>query len=338
MHRGFVAAAVVMMALPLGAADRPAGRMFATRSIVYARHGMVAAAHPLAVQIAVDVLKRGGTAVDAAIAAERGARPDGAHRQRHRRRPVRHRLGREDPEALRPERQRPLAALAHAGGFSSRGLDHIPPYGPLPVTVPGCVDGWFELHAQFGRLPMPRSWRRPRARPRGVPGQRADRLLWGTERAVARAVPALPETFTHDGRAPAKGEIWRNPALADTRAHRREGRDVFYKGDIARTIARTVKEAGGFLSYEDLAAHHSEWVEPVSTNYRGVRRLGAAAQRPGDRRAADPEHPRGLRPAVDGLRQRRPRRTPSSRPRSWPSRTGRASTPTRTSPRCPWSG
>ncbi len=155
MHRGLVAGVVMTMALPLGAGDRPTGRLFATRSIVYARHGMVAAAHPLAVQIGVDVLKRGGSAVDAAIAVNAAL---GFLE------PMSCGIGGDLFAIVWDAKSGKLYGL-NASGRAPGALtaDKVPPEadGTIPYrtpyawTVPGAVDGWFELHHRFGRLSMP---------------------------------------------------------------------------------------------------------------------------------------------------------------------------------------
>ncbi|HWP95062.1 MAG TPA: gamma-glutamyltransferase [Gammaproteobacteria bacterium] len=251
--------------------DRVTGRAFASRSEVIARHGMAATSQPLATQIALEVLKRGGSAVDAAIAANAALglmEPTGCG------------IGGDlfalvwDPKTAR------LYGLNASGRsprsltltwFRENGYTRIPSHGPLPVSVPGAVDGWFELHRRFGRLPM-KEVLEPAIRYArdGFPVSELIAFYW------ARSVPLLSkyenfkETFTLDGRAPRKGEIFRNPYLAATLEKiARGGRDAFYKGDIARTIAAYLKRQGGFLSYEDLAAHASEWVEPLSVDYRG---------------------------------------------------------------------
>ena len=155
--------------------------------------------------------------------------------------------------------------------FRSRGLQRVPPYGVLPVTVPGCVDGWFALHERFGKLPMG-AILAPAIRyaREGFPVSELIAHYWQLSVPARVEYPGFLETFTSDGQAPRKGEIWRNPPLADTLEKiARSGRDVFYRGEIAHTIGDYMQRHGGFLSYEDLAAHHSEWVEPVSTTYRG---------------------------------------------------------------------
>lgn len=254
------------------AADRVTGRAFATRSEVIAPHAMAATSQPLATQIALDVLKAGGSAVDAAIAANAALglmEPTGNG------------IGGDlfaivwDPAT---ERLHGLNASGRSPRsltleeFERRGLERVPPYGVLPISVPGCVDGWFELHDRFGRLPM-NEVLAPAVRyaREGFPVSELIAHYWDLSVRSRAEHPFFLETFTIDGRAPRKGEMWRNPMLASTLERiGSEGRDAFYRGDMARTIARTVQDAGGFLSYDDMAAHASEWVEPVSTSYRGV--------------------------------------------------------------------
>ncbi len=266
------AAALLAASAPAQAADRVTGRAFATRSEVIARHGMAAASQPLATQIALDVLRQGGSAVDAAIAANAALglmEPTGNG------------IGGDlfaivwDAESgrlhgLNASGRSPRSLTS--GEFRRRGLDRVPPYGPLPITVPGCVDGWFELHERFGKLPMS-AVLAPAVRyaREGFPVSELIAHYWDLSAERLAGQPNFRETFTIDGRAPRKGEIWRNEPLADTLERiGREGRDVFYRGDMARVIARTVVEAGGFLDEADLAAHRSEWVEPVGADYRGA--------------------------------------------------------------------
>ncbi|MBK6962476.1 MAG: gamma-glutamyltransferase [Bacteroidales bacterium] len=259
--------------LSLIAQDRVTGKSFATRSEVIGQHGMVATSHPLATQIGLDILKKGGTAVDAAIAANAALglmEPTGCG------------VGGDLFAIVWDAKTGKLYGLNASGRspasltldyFRQQKLEKIPSFGPLPVSVPGCVDGWFELHKRFGKLPV------------------TDLLMPAVEYAekgfpvtelvayyLGRSVPNLGsrfpnvmETYTLDGKTvPVKGDIFRNPGLAKTyRQLIAGGRDAFYKGEIATTIAAFMKEQGGFLSYDDLATHHSEWVEPVSVNYRG---------------------------------------------------------------------
>ncbi|GHH60694.1 gamma-glutamyltransferase [[Pseudomonas] boreopolis] len=265
-------AAILLAALPSAhAADRITGPSFATRSEVIAPHAMAATSQPLATQVALDVMKRGGSAVDAAIAANAALglmEPTGNG------------IGGDlfaivwDPGTKKlygyngSGRSPKSLTLAE---FQRRGLKEIPPTGPLPVSVPGAVDGWFALHERFGRRPMAENLA-PAIRYAREGHPVAETIAYYWDRSVPRLsqYPGFKEQFTIDGRAPRKGELWKNPNLANTLQKIAEGgRDAFYKGDIARTIDAYFKANGGFLSYEDMASHHGEWVEPVSTNYRG---------------------------------------------------------------------
>ena len=253
------------------ARERVTGRTFATRPDVIAQHGMAATSQPLVTQIAVDVLKQGGTAVDAAIAANAALglmEPTGSG------------MGGDLFAMVWDARTRKLYGLNASGRspvsleasvFSDAGLTRIPARGPLPVTVPGCVDGWFELHGRFGRLPM-KHVLEPAVRyaREGFPVSELIAYYWEQSAPLLKDYAGFREVFMPGGRAPRKGEIFKNARLADTyEAIAREGRDVFYRGRIARTIGDFMKREGGFLSYDDLASHTSEWVEPISTNYRG---------------------------------------------------------------------
>ena len=266
-----LAAALLLLIPAAHAADRITGRDFATRSEVIAPSAMAATSHPLATQIALDAMKRGGSAMDAAIAANAALglmEPTGNG------------IGGDlfaivwDPKTKRLHgyngsgRSPKSLTLAY---FQEQGLTDIPPLGPLPVSVPGAVDGWFALHGRFGKLPM-QDVLGPTIRYAREGHPVAETIAYYWARSVPRLskYPGFTAQFTIDGRAPRTGELWKNPTLADTLQKISDGgRDAFYKGDIARTIDAYFKANGGFLSYEDLAAHQGEWVEPVSTNYRG---------------------------------------------------------------------
>jgi len=257
------------------AGPRPSGSLVATRSEVIATQGMAATSQPLASQVALDVLKRGGTAVDAAIAANATLglmEPTGNG------------VGGDLFAIVWDAKSRKLYGLNGSGRspqsltldklraeLKKLGSSTIPRTGPLPVSVPGTVDGWFELHQRFGRLPM-RELLQPAisyAR-NGFPVTEVIAAGWARSARALAKYPGFAETYMPNGKPPAKGEVFRNPLLANTLAAiAAGGRDAFYKGDIAQRIETYLRANGGYLTAADLAAHHSEWVEPVSTNYRG---------------------------------------------------------------------
>ncbi|MGE3180558.1 MAG: gamma-glutamyltransferase [Phycisphaerae bacterium] len=253
------------------AADRVTGKPFATRSEVIAQHGMAATSHPLATQIAIDVLKQGGSAVDAAIAANAALglmEPTGSG------------IGGDLFAIVWDAKTQKLYGL-NASGRSPLGLtrdyfhkndyQQIPDFGPLPISVPGCVDGWFELHGKFGKLPMS-DVIAPAARYArdGFPLTELIAYYWGIGGGKLKDYPGFAETFLVDGKAPTKGEIFKNPRLADTLERiGREGRDVFYRGEFADIMDKFCRDNGCFLRKEDFAKHRSEWVEPLSVSYRG---------------------------------------------------------------------
>ena len=253
------------------AADRVTGKPFATRSEVIAPEAMAATSHPLATQVALDTMRKGGNAIDAAIAANAALglmEPTGNG------------IGGDLFAIVWDAKSQQLYGLNASGRspksltlewFREQGHESIPSHGPLPVSVPGTVDGWFELHGRFGKLAMKDVLAPAVAYARnGHPVHKTIQHYW--DRSVERLseYPGFAEQMTIDGRAPQVGELWKNPNLANTLERiGNEGRDVFYKGDIARTIGEYMQANGGFLSYEDMAAHKSEWVEPQSTNYRG---------------------------------------------------------------------
>jgi len=264
---------LVMMASDVFPGDRPVGRSFATRSEIVARNGMAATSQPLATQVALDVLKAGGNAVDAAIA---------ANAMQGLTEPASCGIGGDLFAIVWDAKSGKLHGLNASGRsplslkldyFKDKGLKEIPFHGPLSVSVPGCVDGWFELHEKFGKLPMEKI-----LRPAVEYGEKGFPLTEIIAAGMAGSVtgysklPGWAEVYTPGGVRPRKGLVFKNPALASTyRKIAKGGRKVFYEGAVAREIARFMKEHGGFLTATDLAAHRSEWVEPVSTMYRGHR-------------------------------------------------------------------
>ena len=253
------------------AQDRVTGRGFATRSEVIARNGMAATSQPLATQAALDILKKGGNAIDAAIAANAVlgvVEPTGSG------------IGGDLFAIIWSVERGKLYGLNASGRsprslkleyFKENGFEFIPSYGPLPVSVPGCVDGWFEMHEMLGKLTM-KDILQPAinyARD-GFPVTEiiAADLARGTE--LLKEYPNIKEVYMPDGKAPSKGEVFKNPLLALTLEKIvKGGRNEFYRGSIARDIDAFMKKQGGFLTYDDMSRHRSEWVEPVSTNYRG---------------------------------------------------------------------
>jgi len=255
----------------LFAQDRSVGNTFATRSEVIAQHGMAATSHPLATQVALDILKKGGNAIDAAIAANSCLglmEPTGSG------------IGGDLFAIVWDAKSQKLYGLNASGRspyalkreyFLENGYKSIPARGPWPVSVPGCVDGWFELHKKFGSIDMGEILSPAINYARnGFPMADIIAYQWKSNANVLKDFPGFKETFMPGGRAPEKGEIFKNPGLANTyEILAKKGRGGFYGGDVAKTMVNYIKEQGGFLSMKDLKDHASEWVEPVSTNYRG---------------------------------------------------------------------
>jgi len=251
--------------------DRPVGEPFASRSEIIAPHGMVATSQPLATQVALDILKAGGSAIDAAIAANATLglmEPTGCG------------IGGDLFAIVWDAEKRELSGLNASGRspqlltlehFKKEGIESVPYLGPLSVSVPGAVDGWFELHAKYGRLPMTELLAPAIAYASdGFPLSEVIAAGWANNAKTRADYPGFKETYMPNGQPPAKGEIFKNPRLADTYRQIAEGgRNAFYKGEIARKIDSYMTERGGFLRYDDFAAHRSEWIAPVSTNYRG---------------------------------------------------------------------
>ena len=251
--------------------DRITGEPFSTRSEVIASNGMVATSHPLATQVGIDILKKGGNAIDAAIAANAAIglmEPTGNG------------IGGDLFAIIWIEKEKKLYGL-NASGRSPSSLDldffktnnysSIPAYGPLPVSVPGCVDGWFELNERFGSMKM-NSILKPAIEyaENGFPVTELVSYYMELASNNFYKYPNFKETYFINGASPKKGELFKNLDLANTlKIISNEGRKGFYEGEIANIISTFIQEQGGFLSYEDLKNHRSEWVEPVSTNYRG---------------------------------------------------------------------
>ncbi|MBY0564063.1 MAG: gamma-glutamyltransferase family protein [Hyphomonadaceae bacterium] len=301
----------------VGRGDRVSGESFATRSPVVAANGAAATAHPLATQTAIDVLRSGGTAIDAAIAANAMlglVEPTGngiggdifviVWDPRAQRLYGYNGSGR-SPRGLTLSHLRTEARRLRAPEQPEGTPDIIPNFGSLAVSVPGAVDGWFALHGRFGRMPMadllapsiryardgapiPQTiamyWNLNRRRleleyaaGRLEEIDNARRLYWcnapHAELDPAAAVPEAPAPACAPGASPMPDGhgLFRNPDLAATYEWlAREGRDGFYRGQIARTIDTYMRRIGGPLRYDDLARHSGEWVDPVCAPYRDV--------------------------------------------------------------------
>ena len=271
MSKIIIPVLLVFLSISANGQDRITGNDFVTRSEVIARNGMAATSQPLATQVALDILKKGGNAIDAAIAANAVlcvVEPTGAS------------LGGDIFAIIWSADKRKLYGLNGSGRtprslkfdhFKDYGIEIIPSYGPLPVTVPGCVDGWYEMHEMFGKLAM-KDILQPAANYArdGFPVTEviAYYLKQGTD--ILKDYPNVSDVFMPNGKVPVKGEILKNPALANTfDLIIKGGRNEFYRGSIARTIDAFMKKQGGFLTLDDMSRHHSEWVEPVKTDYRG---------------------------------------------------------------------
>jgi gamma-glutamyltranspeptidase/glutathione hydrolase len=269
---------IACFGISFGQIDRITGKPFATRSEVLARHGMVCTSVPAATQVGLDILKRGGNAVDAAIAANATL---GLME------PVSNGIGGDLFAIVYSAKENKLYGI-NGSGRSPLGLSYeqmkaeldklhrktIPPRGMLPISVPGTVDAWSELHKKFGKLKLSDDLA-PAVKyaEEGFPVTELIAFYWHFGPEVYKDLPGgFLETYTLDGksRTPAKGDIFKNPALAKTlRLIGEKGRDAFYKGEVADKIDKFMRENGGFLRKADFEKHTSTWVDPVSTNYRG---------------------------------------------------------------------
>lgn len=255
----------------LAPADRVTGKMFATRSEVIGTHGMVATSQPLAVQVGIDILKKGGTAVDAAIAVNAA-------------------LGLMEPTScgiggdlfaiVWDNKTQKLYGLNASGPspqaltlehFKKKGLERVPYYGPLSWSVPGCVDGWFELHKKFGKLKM-KTILQPAVdyAENGFPLSELIAFYWQISVKRFKEYENFQKLYAPGGKLLQKGDIFKNPELAQTyRLIAQKGRDAYYKGEIAKKIVTYSRRVDGFFQMEDFENFHAEWVEPLKADYKG---------------------------------------------------------------------
>ena len=262
---------LILLSLKSFSQDRITGELFSTRSEVIAENGMVATSHPLATLVGVDILKNGGNAVDAAIAANAAIglmEPTGNG------------IGGDLFAIIWIEKEKKLYGLNASGRspknltldyFKKNNMTAIPAYGPLPVSVPGCVDGWFEMHNRFGSINMKKILDPAiKYAENGFPVTELVSYYMGIAEKNFNKYPNFKETYHLNGSTPKKGEIFKNQDLANTlKTIAKKGLSGFYEGKIAKGISDFIIDQGGFLSYEDLKNHKSEWIDPVSTNYRG---------------------------------------------------------------------
>lgn len=251
--------------------DRPAPNPRATRSVVMARHGAIATSQPLASAAGLHVLASGGNAIDAAVTAAAVLSVV---------EPTMNGVG-GDLFAIvfdgKTQTLRALNASGRAGqgatpeAFASLRLTAVPDRGPLPVTVPGVVDGWHELLAAHGTITLAQALAPAIGYARdGFAVSEIIAEQWRDTEDVLRRDDHAAAVFLPGGRAPRPGEVFRNPALAATLdIIAAGGRDAFYRGSIARAIADDLARRGGHVTAEDLAAHQSNWAAPISTTYRG---------------------------------------------------------------------
>jgi len=271
MHQFILVLVGIISSLQLWSQDRVTGLPFATRSEVIAQNGMVATSHPLATQVGLDVLKQGGNAIDAAIAANATLglmEPTGCG------------IGGDIFAIIWSAKDQKLYGLNGSGRspaaldlqyFRDRGMEKIPAFGALPVSVPGTVDGWFEMNKKFGSWEM-KNILQPAINyaEQGFPVTELIGYYLELSARRFKDYPNFADVYMPDGEPLQKGKVFKNPALANTyKMLAEKGRDEFYKGSIAKNIVDFLKSQDGVFTYADFAEHTSEWVEPISTNYRG---------------------------------------------------------------------
>ena len=251
--------------------DRITGLPFASRSEVIAENGMAATSHPLATQTAIEVLQQGGNAIDAAIAANAVlglVEPTGCG------------IGGDLFAIVWDAETQQLYGLNSSGPspqamtidfVKDQGLEKIPAYGPLPVTVPGAVAGWTALHKKFGRKNFKSLFSSAiNYAENGFPVTELIAYYLDGSSKRFKDYPNFADVWMKNGATPKKGEMFKNPELANTyKQIANTYGEAFYKGDIAKNIATFIQEQGGLLAVEDLANFIPEWIDPVSTNYRG---------------------------------------------------------------------
>ena len=262
---------LIILSLNVTGYDRITGLEFASRSEVIATNGMAATSHPLATQTAISILKNGGNAIDAAIAANAVlglVEPTGCG------------IGgdlfaivwiEDDKKLYGLNSSGPAAQDMSINKLKQKGLDKIPPYGPLPVTVPGAVAGWVSIHKKFGLLEFNKLFNDAiNYAENGFPVTELVSYYLERSSEIFAAYPNFKDVWMPNGKTPKKGEIFINKNLAENYKEiaNTYGKS-FYSGKIAENIVNTVNAQGGFFSMSDLNSFEPEWINPVSTNYRG---------------------------------------------------------------------
>jgi gamma-glutamyltranspeptidase/glutathione hydrolase len=251
--------------------DRPAANPHSTRSVVLGRNGMIATSQPLASAAGLRVLQEGGNAIDAAITAAAVLSVV---------EPTMNGIGGDLFAMVYDAKTKKLRALNASGhsayaatpeAFAAHGLKRVPNSGVYSVVVPGVVDGWSTLLTTFGTIPLSRALTPAIGYAKN--GYAVSEIIsndWQASERKLAADPAAASTFLPGGHAPKPGEIFTNPRLAASlETIAAGGRDAFYKGPIAAAIAADMKRRDGFLTTRDFADHKSDWVDPITTNYRG---------------------------------------------------------------------
>jgi gamma-glutamyltranspeptidase/glutathione hydrolase len=255
--------------------DRPAGNPHATRSVVLARNGAIATSQPLATAAGLQVLQDGGNAFDAAVTAaavlsvvEPTMNGPGGDLFALVYSAKDHKI-----HALNSSGRAPAAATVEE--YKKRGLDRVPLRGELSVTVPGIVDGWSELVTKYGTRTLGQALRPAIGYARN--GYAVSPIIaadWKSVESLLARDPNAARVFLPGGHAPAAGDVFTNPELAASLEQiAKGGRDVFYKGEIAKAIADDMAKRKGLITLADLAAAHADWIEPISTTYRGYQVL-----------------------------------------------------------------
>ena len=269
--RAFILFIFLFLSTDVFVYDRIIGKDFATRSEVIATNGMAATSHPLATQAAIDVLKDGGNAIDAAIAANAVlglVEPTGCG------------IGGDLFAIVWIEEDKKLYGLNSSGPapqdmsikkLKAMGIEKIPPYGALPVTVPGAVAGWTALHKRFGNKSFDQLFNNAiYYAENGFPITEVVGYYLQLSSERYKDYPNFKDVWMPNSKVLQKGDIFINKDLAKTYKQIAESYGAsFYSGNIAKTISTFIKEQGGFLTIDDLQKYKPEWINPVSTNYRG---------------------------------------------------------------------